>query len=130
MLTLIEIISISYVSLHTVLFLGTLCFIARSNLPNGTGICSGSFYNQLRLSVIRRPALVSFAVLHFIDVGLDYGVIFGWFFERNEGDNSFRDTISYHGALLVFMMALHGITKITSTLYIYGVKIADFHNKM
>lgn len=120
MSTLIEIISISYISLHTILFIGTLCLIARSNLPDGAGICSASFYNQLRLSVSRRPALVSFAILHFIDVGLDYGVIFGWFLERNVEDE-YRDIVSYHGAVLIFMMVLHGITKITSSLYIYGV---------
>ena len=117
MSTLIQIIAITYISIHTAIFLLTFLLIARSNLPDGAGICSKAFFNEFRISFTKRPSLASFAILHFVDVGFDLGVMFGWYLEGNE----FRDKISYHGSLLLFAMALHAISKITSSLYIYGV---------
>eukprot|EP01084_Bolivina_argentea_P160034 278710_1 len=116
-MAVIETVAISYIAIHTAIFIGTFCLIARSNLRDDVSLCSKTFLNKLRETFTQRPILAAFSILHFVDVGLDFGVMFGWYFELN----TFRKIISYNGSLLLFMIILHIISKITSSLYIYGV---------
>ncbi len=116
-MAVIDTIAISYISIHTAIFILTTVLIARSNLPDDTKICSKTFLNKLRETFTQRPTLAAFSILHFVDVGFDFGVMFGWYFDQN----TFRSIISYNGSLLLFILILHLISKITSSVYIYGV---------
>ena len=115
-LTLIELIAISYISAHVFIFLITICLIGIRNHPRHHRCCSSSFFRSLRRSLTDKQSTIILTILHFLDVGTDYSVIFGWMFDLN----TFRESISNHGTILFVALCLHGFSKLTSTLYIYG----------
>lgn len=102
MVPLIELIPISYVAVHTVIFLITL-FYSKSSLES------------LYQSVKSKQSLSLLVLLHFLDVGTDLGVMFGWWFETN----TFRKSISNDGIIILVAFSFHALSKITSTVYMF-----------
>ena len=91
--------------------------LARRFSSDKDGICSAGYWREFKKVIQQRSQLVFCCLAHIFDVGLDIGIIVGWYLEPN----AFRDKICYEGKILLFAASLHLLSRLTSSLYIYGV---------